>query len=53
METGMKMRFGGDEMCGDSRFSDFLGSKNEFIFRINIIVHLLFVLGYKKFTLGA
>ena len=31
VETGMKMRFGGDEIFGDSRFFVFLGSKSKFL----------------------
>ena len=31
VEAGMEMIFGGDEICGDSRFFVFLGSKSKFL----------------------
>ena len=31
VDLEVKMRFGGDEIGGDSRFFDFLGSKNKFL----------------------
>ena len=35
VEAGMEMRFGGDEICGDSRFFVFLGSKSKFLLAKN------------------
>ena len=31
VDLQVKMRFGGDEIGGDSRFFDFLGSKSKFL----------------------